>query len=182
MIHFETTNSPFFLAHKTYCEVIESQLKTVHIDCSGWCNSYGYAIETAFKRNNLSYTIKFHKHQSTQNGVIIPVDATEYAGIEVMVTGLNKKFRVTIGKSSLRRLFISTEFKDKIPFPYFIQFNYSADPYFINNLVKKILDDNISKFKLSNGTLVCKLHTAATDPLGLIADIERTTKNWSYIH
>ncbi len=179
MINFESISSPFFVANKNYCQTIESKLKTMNLDCSGWCNSYGYDIETTIKKNNLTYNIKFHKHQSTQNGVVIPVDAIDYAGIDVFVTGLNKKFKVIIGKSSFRRLFISKEFKDKITSPYFIKLNYSADTKFIDNFVKKILDDKISKFKLSNGTLVCKIHSTTTDPLDLIANIEMITKNWA---
>jgi hypothetical protein len=179
MIKYEINNSPFFIANKNYCETTESKLKTINIDCSGWCNSYGYDIEATFKKNNLIYNIKFHRHQSTQNGVIIPVDALDYAGIELIVTGMNKKFSVIIGKSSLRRFFISKAFKDKIPSPYFIKFNYLPDANFIDNLVLKIQDDKISKFKLCNGILLCKIHTASTDLLDLIADIEKTTKNWA---
>lgn len=179
MINFETNDSPFFTANKNYCETIESKLKTINVDCSGWCNSYGYSIEATLQKNNLRFNIKIHKHQSTQNGIIIPVNALDYAGIELIVTGLNKQFYVTIGKSSLRRLFISKAFKDKIPSPYFIKFNYSPDTNFIDNLVNKALDNKISTFKLRNGKLLCKIHTASTDLLDLIADIEKITKNWA---
>ncbi len=178
MINFETTNSAFFVANKNYCETIEDKLKSINIDCSGWCNSYGYNLEATLKQNNLTYNIKFHKHQSTQNGIVIPADAHEYAGIEVTVTGLNKKFSLTIGKSSLKRLFISKEFKVKMPSPYFIKFNYSAETNFIDSLIKKIQDDKISTFKLNNGTLVCKIHTPTTDPIDLIANLEKTIKTW----
>jgi hypothetical protein len=178
MIQYETKDSPFFVANKNYCETIENKLKTMNLDCSGFCNSYGYDIETTFKRNNLTYNIKFHKHQSAQNGVVIPVDALEYAGIELKVSGLNKKYSLTVGKSSFRRLFTSKEFKDKIPSPYFISSNYSLDSNFVDDLAKKIEDGKMSKFKLSKGALVCEIHTATTDPFDLIADIEKTTKNW----
>jgi len=179
MINFEPTHSPFFTRNKIYCESIESKLKTIHVDCFGWCNSYGYEIEATLKKNNLTYSIKFHKHQSTQNGMIIPVDSLEYEGIELLVKGLNKKFSATIRKSALKRVFMSKVLKEKIPAPYFIKFNYPADANFIDDLVKKILNDNISTFKLSNGTLTCKIHTATTDPLDLIENIEKTIKNWA---
>ena len=178
MINFEPTHSPFFTANKNYCESIESKLKTIHVDCFGWCNSYGYKIEATLKINNLTYSIKFHKHQSTQNGMLIPVDSLEYEGIDILVKGLNKRCSATIGKSALKRVFMSKVLKEKIPAPYFIKFNYPADANFIDDLVKKILNDNISTFKLSNGTLTCKIHTAITDPLDLIANIEKTIKNW----
>jgi hypothetical protein len=179
MIQYETSTSPFFVANKNYCETIENKLKTLNVEFSGFCNSFGYHIETTFQKNNLTYNLKFHKHQSTQNGVIIPIDALEYAGTEVNVTGLNKKFRVTIGKSSLRRLFTSKLFKNKIQKPYFIKFNYSQESDFLDNLTKKIIKDKISKFKLSNGTLICKIHKATVNPLELITDIEKMTKKWT---
>ncbi len=178
MINFETSNSAFFVANKNYCETIEGKLKSINIDCSGWCNSYGYNIEATLKKNNLTYNIKFHKHQSTQNGIVIPVNSNDYAGIEVTVTGLNKKLSVKIGQSSLKRLFISNEFKNKMPSPYFIKLNHTADNNFIDSLVKKVQDDKISTFKLNNGTLVCKIHTPTTDPLDLITDMEKITTNW----
>ena len=179
MINYETTDSPFFVANKKYCESIEKKFKTINLDCTGFCNAFGYEIEATLIRNNQTYHVKFHKHQSTQNGVVIPVDALEYSGMVVSVTGLDKKFNVSIGKSAYRRLFTLKKFKSKIPDPYFIKFNYSPDNNFVDDLVKRIQEEKISKFKLSNGTHLCKIHTATSDPLDLIADIEKMTKNWA---
>lgn len=179
MINYQTADSSFFEANKKYCEEIEAKLKALNLDCSGFCNSFGYDIETILKRNNLTYNVKFHKHQSTQNGVIIPVNALDYAGMEVTVTGLNKKYSVAVGKSLFRRLFTLKKFKDKMPSPYFINFNYSPDSNFVDNLVKKIQNYKISKFSISSGKLVCKIHTEQSNPLDFIADIEKTIKNWA---
>lgn len=178
MIKYEPAVSNFFEDNKNYCEKIESKLKTIDFDCSGFCNSYGYEIKTTLNKNNLTYNLKFHKEQTTQNGVVFPVDANDYAGTELIVTGLNKKFSMTLGKSSLRRVFILKMFKRKIPNPYFIKFNYPPESIFIDNLVKKILDNKISKLKLINGMLVCIMHIPIIDPLKLIADIDTVIKDW----
>jgi hypothetical protein len=122
VIKYETSTSPFFVANKNYCQAVEQKLKTLNLDCSGFCNNYGYDIESTLKKDRLAYSLKLHKHQSTQQGVIIPVDAVNYCGTTITVVGLNKKFRVTFGKSSLRRLFTPSKFKNKLPAPYFINF------------------------------------------------------------
>ncbi len=178
MVNYETTDSPFFVANKNYCENIEAKLRTLKLDCTGFCNSFGYEIETSLKKNNLSYNIKFEKHQSTREGGVIPFNADDYSGSEINVSGLNKKFHVIIAKSSLRRFVSPKKYTDKIPSPYYIQANYELDNNFIDELVKKIVNDKISAFKLSEGRLTCKIHTLTDDPLQLLADLETTLKNW----
>jgi hypothetical protein len=179
MIQYETTNSSFFVANKKYCETIESKLRTINLDCSGFCNCYGYDIEATLKRNNLTTKIRYIKSQSTQNGVVIPVDANEYAGIEVTVKGLNKKFSLSVGKSSFRRFFCTNKIKERIPKPYFINYNYPTDSVFVYNLIETLIDNNISKIKLSNGTLICKINVPTDDPLKILSDIEKIIKKWA---
>ncbi|MBA2407808.1 MAG: hypothetical protein H0V65_07440 [Chitinophagales bacterium] len=176
MIQYETANSPFFEANKEYCETIEGQLRTMDIACSGFCNSFGYDIEATLERDDLTYYLKFHKHQSTQNGVVIPVDAINYAGTKIEVSGLNKKFSLTAGKSNLKRLFTSKHFRDKIPAPYFVMCNYSPDSKFVDLLVKQILNYKISELTVHSGSAKGKMHIAITNSLDLITDIERTMK------
>ena len=178
MIQYETVNSSFFDSNKQYCEAIEREFKPLNLDCSGFCNSYGYEIETTLIRNDLTFKIRYHKHQSTQNGVVKAVDAIDYAGVEVIVTGFNKKFKMTIGKSLFIRFFCSNEIKSKIPKPYFIKYNDSTESIFIYYLVERLLNNKISKIKLRNGTFICKIHVPTADPIKLISDIEKTVKNW----
>ncbi len=173
MINYEPNDSSFYDDNKTYCESIENQLKSIKIDCTGYCNSFGYEIETRLLKNNLTYTLKFQKQQTTQNGVIIPVDAHNYAGTEIQVTGINTKFSLNVGKSSLRRFFNPKRIKDKIPAPYFIKTNYFLVDNFLTNLVKTIQHYPIAKFKLNNGRLNVKIHYVTDDPLHLIADIDK---------
>ena len=179
MIEYEADPSPFYTANKNYCETLAHILKTVNLECSGWCNSFGYELETHLKKDDLTYHIKFLKNQTTQNGVVIPVNAHVYEGTVVTVKGLNKKFCITAGISPLRRLFMSKKNKNKISVPYFLKFNDLPEDAVEAGVVKKILDNKITKLRLNNGTLVCKIHTATTDPLGLIRDIETMTQNWA---
>ncbi len=95
MIRYLTDDSPFFVANKKYCEDIENKLRSLNIDCSGECNSFGYDIEGTFIKNSLTYTLKFHKHQSTQNAVVIPVNAIDYAGVEILVKGLDRNLSLS---------------------------------------------------------------------------------------
>jgi len=178
VIQYETIDSSFFYANKKYCETIESKFKTINLNCSGFCNCYGYDVETILNRDNLTYNIRYHKHQSTQNGFVmgVAVNAIDYAGVEVTVTGLNKKFSIIIGKSLLNRFFCSNKIKETIPEPYFIKSNKSTDNIFIYNLIENLLVNNISTIKLRNGTLICKLHIPTADPLKLISDIEKSIK------
>lgn len=48
MINYETDPSPFFIENKNYCESIEQKLKTMGVDYSGFCNCFGYDIDTTF--------------------------------------------------------------------------------------------------------------------------------------
>ncbi len=89
MIQFETNSSPFFIANKNYCEKIEANLNAINLNCSGFCNSYGYEIETTFVRQNITYN--FINHQTTQNVIVIPMNANESFITILIIKGMNKK-------------------------------------------------------------------------------------------
>lgn len=184
MIHYEIENSPetknshFFIANKKYCEAIESKSKNINAEVTGWCNAFGYELETTILINKLSYNLKLHKNQSTQNGVILPVNALDYTGSEFSVAGLAKNFEVTIGKSGIKRLFTSKIFKEILPAPYFMKFNYSPDKKLLDDLKKQIPGMNVSHFNLSDGTLNCKILAEIKDPAHLISEFEKVIKNW----
>ncbi len=178
MITYEAANSPFFQANKFYCEQIERNLNAENIACSGFCNSYGYTVNAAFVRNNLSFNMLFEKFQSTRNGVVIPVDAHDYAGVELTVAGLRKSVEVSIGQNSWKRLFTEKKFTEKIPSPYYVKMNYSPAGNMVTNVFNKIMAHKISKLTLRKGVLTCKIHAPTTNPLALISDIEVMTAKW----
>lgn len=176
MINYEPTESSFYEANKKYCEEIENQLITIDIDCQGFCNCYGYDIEATIPKDNLTYTIKYHRHQTTQNGIVIPFDAIGYAGVMLSVTGIDKKFRLAVGKSSFKRFFCSAQIKASIPHPYFICSNQSTELKLIIDLLEKLQNNKIDSIQLSNGRIICKIHVPTANPLQLIDDIDTVVK------
>lgn len=174
MIQYETIESSFFLANKKYCEVIESRLKTLNLECTGSCNCYGYEVLSTMMRDHVTYKLKFIKTQTPDR-----YGAIDYTGVEVTVTGLDKKIRLSFGRSLLQRLLCSPEIRMKIPKPYYIKYIDSSDSIFMYYLIERILDNNISKIKLKDGTLKLKINEPVADPLKLIRDIELMTKKWA---
>ena len=179
MVEYESIDSSFFRDNKLYCEAIESELKSLNIDCEGYCNCFGYKLKSKFERNNLNYVIQFVKNQTTQNGVFIPIDAHEYAGTELIILGLNHNDKLSVGKSTLLRQFCMKDIKKKISKPYFIRLSSKNDMDFIDNLARIIEDNHISRIRLKNGKLTTTIHESTRDVLKLINDIEYIIKNVS---
>lgn len=173
MISYEPVKSSFFYANKNYCESIENKLKTLNLECSGFCNAYGYEVTTNFDKNGHLFQLIFLKHQSTQNPPIGIQDSIVYAGVEMFVHGLSKRLSVNVGKSLFRRFFCVAEIKKAIPKPYFMKFRHSVDKNFIDNFSKSILNHQISKLSVINGKLSCVIHTPTLDPIPLINEIMR---------
>jgi len=76
----------------------DRRLNQAAFDCSGFCNCYGYEIEAKLIRNNLKYKIRYIKNQSLENGVVIPVDAIEYAGIQLNLSGNKSPLRFKLAQ------------------------------------------------------------------------------------
>ena len=150
MIQYETKDSPFFITNKIYCNSIEQKLKTLNLDCIGFCNSYGYDIEANFHRNDLEYFIKLKKYQNTQGNIVLPTNSTEYAGCEIIIKGINEIFSFKLGRSQLIRFLTSKEFKKILPSPYFLITNIPSNHDSIEFCIQKILSYKISKIKIKN--------------------------------
>jgi hypothetical protein len=179
MIIYESTTSSFFKLNKQNCEEVERKLKTVNVDCTGFCNCYGYDLEAEITKHKLTYNIKLYKHQTTQNGIVIPVDAIDYAGVELIVTGIDNQFSMAVGKSTIKRFFCSTEIKESIPHPYFVWYNKLTEHKLIYELLNKLQNNKIDTIRLSNGKLICNIHVPTANPLKLIEDIHSTIKKWA---
>lgn len=170
MIKYETNDSQFFLANKKYCEAIQNSLRTINVEGTGFCNSYGYEIDATINKDNLVYKFHFEKHQTVQNGIIIPRDSNEYAGVKLSILGLNKNSRFKLGKSKFRRLFTSTKFRGIFPSPYFLKSSFTSIDMFDNDLLKMISKYSVLEIKLRNGELICKINLQSVDPVELISD------------
>jgi hypothetical protein len=177
MITYEVEKSPFFEANKAYAEKIEAQLKSINAECSGYCNSFGYEIESSFKRNNLLFNVLFKKQQSTQNGVVIPVNARDDFETNVSVSGFSTPVDINFGKSTIKRAFLSSELKTKIPTPFFIKFNKSTPPQFIDLFIEKSKEIKLSEAHLNKNKFEVKLHEEISRPLHIIETVELLIKN-----
>jgi hypothetical protein len=61
--------------NENYCKTIAAELNPKNIDYEGFCNSYGYDIITKLEANGFTFNMNFHTHQTTRNGVLIPLNA-----------------------------------------------------------------------------------------------------------
>ena len=174
MIQYETEGSSFYEANKNYCEEVEAQLVEENYTYSGYCNSFGYEIDASKTDGELRYNIKFEKHQTTQNGVIFPVGANDYAGSQFKVEGIKNKHNITISKSKLKRFFNSARAKNLLPAPYFSNTNSRGDFSKLSKLSELVVDNNISSLILKNGVLKFFLHHPHNKPIELIANIQDT--------
>ena len=177
MIKYETAKSSFFAKNKSYCENILKYFENQKIDLDGFCNSFGYELKTGFIRNNLNFTMRFIKNQTTQNGVLSPVNANEYAGIEMIINGILPDIKLKVGKSPFLRNFCSKEIKDKIPKPYYVGINKIYNPSFPDKLIEIILENTISKITMNKNKIQVKIEGQHSNPEKLISDIEEIIKN-----
>lgn len=163
MINFETANSPNFEANKLFCEKLESIFQG---DWTGFCNSFGYEIETKYSGNNLNYTIKFQKSQTTQNGLVLPIDARDTIQAEIEIDGFAKEASFEISKSWLKSIFTPNDLKEQLPKNYSANINFdlsNADFSKISNFIQAY---DIEKLVLANGKL--KFHSNSS-----IADLSK---------
>lgn len=185
MIEYSTEKSFFLDRNKLYCEDVQNKLATLDYECSGNCNAYGYDLLSQFERNELEFQIKFIKNQRTGAGTNnswwlpssnIKINVYEYFGYEFKVNGFNKKNKLIIGESWIRRVFQSKELNDVLPPPYYIKSNSKYNLQFVL-LVKSIVEKyNINEFKLKDGELICRIHQPNCDFIRLISDIEEIGK------
>lgn len=171
MINFEAEKSEFYELNKAFCESIVANLKSLNGTPKGYCNSFGFDIESDFEVNNLQLHLKLFKNQTTQNGVIIPKDAVDQSGTQIHVSGLNKNQFLKIGQSVLKRIFTSSENKALFPKPYYINYNDAIAKDVIKQLSDFVINHKISKLVLFNGTLHIEMHYALKDPSSFINEM-----------
>ncbi|MBK8556866.1 MAG: hypothetical protein IPL65_14310 [Lewinellaceae bacterium] len=172
MIDYEENTSPFFQANKAYCMSLEKRLSTLPMALSGYCNSYGFDIEGSTERSGLGIRFRFEKFQRTQNGLVIPVNSTEYAGLVLRITGLPKSPTLTIGKNAFWRLLTPKMLRRKFPKPFYLRQNVAVQDDEISLWVQLLAQHNIASLKLQNGSLSCTIHETTSDPLKLLTDLE----------
>lgn len=175
MINYEYQNSSFFLANKEYCEKTEHDLQSFNITCSGFCNSFGYEIVSEFERSGLKYKLFFERHQTTQNGVVWPVSANDYAGLELNISGLGKSPDVKIGYSKLKRLFGNRLFNKLVPGAAYLITNSELKSSFIELLSRIMIENKAGSLKINKGRVVFKIHNSEFNLINLLDSFKNLT-------
>jgi hypothetical protein len=172
MIEYDNNDSPFSLANKNYCEKLEANFQAAGIHCSGDCNSFGYDVQATFTNNSHTYKLKCYKYQITRDGVVIPVNAAEYLGIEVKGAGFNKNMLIQYGRNYFRRLFMHKKRKEELPYPFYFHCNTLLNEFQTREIFKFLSYYKIVNLKLKNGKLRIKIFSAFTNPAKIAEDIE----------
>ena len=174
MITFEpNTSSSFYLHNKVFVEAIAGEFQKLGTDVSGYCNSFGYELEAKFKHHDHNYSLKFTKNQSTQNGVVWPVDALDFCGLEVQMDGFKTQRNIHIGRSKFKRFFTSARLKSMIPSPYFIKLSNSQNALVLGGLIRFVLDYKMNAFELNKGTVTFKIFEEISNPVEIIESLEK---------
>lgn len=173
MINYESSTSPFFENNKKFCTEIELNLNELNYKYSGFCNSYGYEINSIFLRNNFEFKIRLFKNQTTRSGIITPIDAFDFTGIELEINTLKQSISITFGKNKLKRLFTSKSIKNKIPSPFYLSTNYKLESQEISNLLHFLLETKVDSFEYKNGNALFELNQSS---LNIIHELDKFEK------
>ena len=177
MINYETNPSIYFKANEKFCTEIEEQLQLLKYKYSGFCNSYGYEIVTQFNRNNFEYHLKFLKNQTSRSGIIVPIDAFDFSGLELEIkTNLNKP-QISYGKNKLKRLFCPKILKEKLPSPFYFSSNNKENYTFNFDLIIFLIDYKIDSFKHKNGKLSIAINQSTSNILNQLNEFEQIILN-----
>lgn len=165
MINYEAEDSPFFILNKNYCELVEQKLKTLHFECTGFCNEDGYSVEAACKKDPLTYHFLFYKNNKN-------------CKTEITISGLDKSYYAEAGEDALQRVPLSLDLKKLLPEPYFVKINETPDRSVLDELVKIVQFHHIAELRLKDGILYCVIPDATNEPLTLLMDIKAFLKEY----
>lgn len=172
MISYEPADSIYFKTNKAYCESVEEKLKQMNTGYSGFCNSFGYSIQTIFNKDGLEYNLTIEKYQSTRNGVYYPVNAQNCDRVTILIKGINSKMDLLIGTNKIRRFLLLNKNKEQIPDPYFVSYHSSQfKKEKLNLILNKVVERKISLMKIRRGTVKIKIHHHINDPVSFAADM-----------
>ena len=171
MIYYDVNSSPFFIANRQFCESIEKEITELGGQCTGSCTSYGYDLKSTVERKRTHYTFKHLKYQTTRNGVIVPLDATDHIETEVTITGLKTNANVSLGKSKWRRLFAGMN-KENFPSPYYFKSSPAPNKQFELAFAKLVNDLKVLRFRLRKGKAVIKITWLDNDLPEVITKLE----------
>jgi len=157
MIDYQTVDSPFYEANKRFLEECVAHLPSYSF--SGWCNAYGYEIEA--NRKNSTHVISFQliKHQTTQNGMIVPLEAHDNTEVHIQISGLPSIESFARGLNWFQSLLFGKQSDASSP------------------LQKQLADFSnafqVRQLKLKSGTLNIQFFNSIHSPVELIKQLEK---------
>lgn len=171
MIYYDVNPSPFFIANRQFCESIEKEVAELGGQCTGSCTSYGYDLKSMVERKGTHYTFRHLKYQTTRNGVIVPLDATDHIETEVTITGLRTNVNVSLRKNKWLRLFAGVN-KESFPSPYYFKFSPASNKEFTLAFAKLVSELKVLRFRLRKRKAVIKITCLDNDLSGVITKLE----------
>jgi hypothetical protein len=174
MISYQENPSPFFQRNKSYCQAIEKSLQQMSIDYTGFCDSYGYEVDAVFERGSLTYNFKCIRNQDTNGMTQVPLNANDYAGLDVHIKGLGAETYLSIGQNVLLRLFSSRGWKALLPSPYFAFYKSVSGKEQALELINMVLANKIGFLYLDRGQIHFKIHEPVANPVELVLGMEKT--------
>ena len=173
MIDYAQQDSSFYRDNEVFCESVEQELAQFNARVKGSCTAYGFDIKATFQLKGVSYTIKYNKAQTGQNGVIIPRDANEAVEITLSMKGIPNYSRMKVGKNWFKRLYSHSTLKKELPSPYFI-FLSNSSPRLQKELmlIQLILMNRLDAFDLDRATLMVKMSRLNLSVIDLMNEID----------
>lgn len=178
MIKYEQTNSSAFEHNKRYCQNIENHFKDKNINYSGYCNAFGYEIQSGWQHDGYKFHLKIKKEQSTQNGVIIPVDALEQTINTLKIDGLDKKICINCGRSNFKRFLMKSTHREHISKPFFLSSKQNPDSNVLKMFSALIADYNVLQLSVSGGKLLLTSQMEIQKPMNLTASVQQIINGW----
>lgn len=173
MIRYAEEKSPFYDAHQAYCKEIETLAAVKQASCSGFCNSYGYEVRFSFFEQYNSFEFLFIKSQSTQNGVVIPVDALDYQGVECRGMAETGGLDISYGKSAMKRLLCAADLKERIPDAQYLFIKPELSDTSRESIMEAVNILGTDSLRLHKGEFLIKRHLTKETPEKIVADIMR---------
>ena len=127
--------------------------------------------------NGFTYHVNFHKHQTTRNGVLIPLNAKSISDVYLKVEGLNMVNDITITNSTFKNWLLFGQKKHELQNGFYLRSKHMLSKEGLTQL--RVFHEKYTcwNLKLKNGKLKCRLNGGVTDIESLSNDFSSLIKN-----
>ena len=106
MITHTPADSAYYVENANYCKQIIKELDSYNATYSGFCNAYGYTIESSILYKGRRIKFEFSKEQRSIPSDFVPRDAINYHQVKMKAGWLKSKSTFKVGYSKLKRIFL----------------------------------------------------------------------------